>query len=80
MEEDGWGVSFLEDCEGLLDDMERDSQLTGEEEDGEELGSSLEPFNLFTVTAVEEANGRCVHVCVRVCVCACMRVCVRVCL
>ena len=78
MGEDDWGVSFLANCEGLLDEVERNSQLTGEEEVGEELGSSLEPYNLFRVTAVEESSDRsCVCVCVRACVwCVCVRACV----
>ena len=71
--EDDWGMSFLANCEGLLDEVERNSQLTGEEV-GEELGSSLEPYNLFRVTAVEESSDRS---CVCVCVCACVRVRVR---
>ena len=82
MGEDDWGVSFLANCEGLLDEVERNSQLTGEEEVGEELGSSLEPYNLFRVTAVEESSDRscvCVCVCVRACVCGvCACVCVSV--
>ena len=79
VEEDDWGVSFLANCEGLLDEVERSSQLTGEEKVGEELGRSLEPYNLFRVTAVEESSDRscvCVCVCVRACVwCVCMCLC-----